>query len=181
VLSLKRFSKNHIRNKKGNVLILEFVALIPLFFLLMVVVFDFLQLYTGIINMQLASQSAMSEIAFMGKNGEEGAVVGNAIKKANAIISYALDKDPNGLSHNIYTYSLIDNQNGIVYQNLNHFTQSSSMFMETSIDKYKDHNREIWGFDIKRKFTFQNSSMFNFTFAIDINATQYMGILKGIK
>lgn len=175
--------KKYIRNRKGNVLLLEFVSLIPMFFLLMVLMFDFMNLYTGTINMQQAAQAAMSEIAFMGKEGEEIKVVPNAVRKANAIISYAVTEGTDPLSptaHAPYTYRLI-NQQLNTSEELNHFMVEYSGFLKPGTEEYLDHNHEIWGFSIEREFEFEHVSLPFLSFSVDIKAVQYMGILKGVK
>ena len=174
-----------IRNKKGNLLIYEFVGLIPLFFILMMVMLDFLGLYSIAINMQLAAQSAMSEIAFMGQDGKEDEVMQNAVKKANSIISFAHDKNPNGDAHKDYDYYLIRyevSDNPLFNKEINHTNvqnEFDKIFMDTTGDRYKDHRGEIWGFRIDKEYKIRGMSWFNYNYTFDMTTTQYMGILKG--
>jgi hypothetical protein len=177
------FLRYKLRNRKGNILILEFVALIPMFFLLMLILFDFLQLYTASITMQQASQAAISEISFAGKAGEEKNLVANGVKKANAIISYAVTQTPDSFAHTNYKYELIQynlNNQTNTYPLNDHINPSSFMFLSPDRQMYTDHFREIWGFKISHRFTYTNLAFINNqVFSFNIEATQYMGILRG--
>lgn len=179
------------RNKKGNLLILEFISLIPLFGLITAIVFDFLQLYTVIINMTQATQAAASEIAFMGKDGDEEYVLPTAVKKANAIINYAVHKDADGTAHQTYTYYIkqkLTKEGKVIneYQpaefvdGIPHDLQIWEGFLVPGQDQYADHRKEIWGFEIHTSFGFNNLSVLSYSYTIDLEAKQYMGILKGI-
>lgn len=172
--------KHKIRNKKGNVLIIEFVAILPLFFFLMLIFFDFLQLYTAVINNQLAAQAAMSEIAFMGQDGKEEYVVPTAVKKANAIISYATDKQQDSQAHQNYKYYLINKENG-TERTLSHSMTTDNTFLVNGKKELADHRKEIWGFRIEGSYSFDNLSILDNSFTIHVKSSQYMGILKGIK